>query len=108
MCLAFLLILISGNIFILSMTFSLIFIGGNSFVFLCTFLFMIIAALFFVGGVASFFWAVGATLAGPSSVADYLQLFAALAWCIANFATAWSMHRRPDAITLKNAKLSRV
>ena len=58
--------------------------------------------------VASFFWAVGATLAGPSSVADYLQLFAALAWCIANFATAWSMHRRPDAITLKNAKLSRV
>ena len=46
--------------------------------------------------VASFFWAVGATLAGPSSVADYLQFFAALAWCIANFASAWSMHRRPE------------
>ena len=61
--------------------------------------------------VASLFWAVGATLAGPSSVADYLHLFAALAWCIANIASAWSMHRRPfevDAITLKNAKLSRV
>jgi len=41
--------------------------------------------------VASFFWAIGAILAGPSSAADVLQLFAAVAWCIANFASAWSM-----------------
>ena len=38
--------------------------------------------------VASFFWAIGAILAGPSSAADFLQLFAAVAWCIANFASA--------------------
>ena len=41
--------------------------------------------------VASFFWSIGAILAGPSSAADFLQLFAAVAWCIANFASAWSM-----------------
>ena len=41
--------------------------------------------------VASFCWAIGAALAGPSSAADFLQLFAAVAWCLANFASAWSM-----------------
>ena len=35
---------------------------------------------------ASFRWAVGAVLAGPMNVADFLQLSAAVAWCIANFA----------------------
>ena len=39
--------------------------------------------------VASLFWVIGATLAGPSSVADYLQLSAAVAWCLANLASAW-------------------
>ena len=39
--------------------------------------------------VASFLWAIGAVLAGPSTVADYLQLFAAVAWCLANTASAW-------------------
>ena len=41
--------------------------------------------------IASFCWAVRAVLAGPIIVADFLQLSAALAWCIANFASAWSM-----------------
>ena len=41
---------------------------------------------------ASFFWGIGAALAGPSSVADYLQLFAAVAWCLANFASAWHIY----------------
>ena len=41
--------------------------------------------------IASFCWAVGAVLAGPMNVADFLQLSAAVAWCIANFASAWSM-----------------
>ena len=36
--------------------------------------------------IASFCWAVGAVLAGPMNVADFLQLSAAVAWCIANFA----------------------
>ena len=39
--------------------------------------------------VASFLWAIGAGLAGPSTVADYLQLLAAVAWCLANTASAW-------------------
>ena len=39
--------------------------------------------------IASFFWGIGASLAGPSTVADYLQLFAAVAWCLANCASAW-------------------
>ena len=38
--------------------------------------------------VASFLWAIGAVLAGPSTVADYLQLLAAVAWCLANTASA--------------------
>ena len=38
---------------------------------------------------ASFFWGIGAAFAGPSTLADYLQLFAAVAWCLANFASAW-------------------
>ena len=42
--------------------------------------------------VASFFWAIGAILAGPSGAADFFQLFAAVAWCIANVASAWSMY----------------
>lgn len=33
---------------------------------------------------ASLCWAVGASLAGPSSLADYLQLGAALFWCVSN------------------------
>ena len=33
---------------------------------------------------ASIAWAVGAALAGPASVADYLQFFAALFWCASN------------------------
>jgi hypothetical protein len=37
--------------------------------------------------VASFCWAIGAILAGPFSAADYLQLFAAICWCFANFAS---------------------
>ena len=47
--------------------------------------------------VASFCWAIGAALAGPSSAADFLQLFAAVAWCLANFASAWSMHTGSSA-----------
>ena len=41
--------------------------------------------------VASFCWAIGALLAEPASVADFLQFGAAVAWCVANFAGAWSM-----------------
>ena len=41
--------------------------------------------------VASFCWAIGALLAGPASAADILQFFAAVAWCLANFASAWSL-----------------
>ena len=41
--------------------------------------------------VASFSWAIGAGMAGPETAADYLQFIAALAWCVANFAGAWSM-----------------
>lgn len=41
--------------------------------------------------IASTFWAVGAALAGPSGAADYLQFFAAVAWCVANLATAFAM-----------------
>lgn len=41
--------------------------------------------------IASFCWAIGAGLAGPATPADYLQFFAALAWCLANFASAWSI-----------------
>ena len=47
--------------------------------------------------VASFCWAIGAALAGPSSAADFLQLFAAVAWCLANFASAWSMRAQCDS-----------
>ena len=54
--------------------------------------------------VASFFWAIGAILAGPSSAADFLQLFAAVAWCIANFASAWSMcGKGKDVPTIKSS-----
>ena len=38
--------------------------------------------------IASLLWGIGAALAGPSTVADYLQLFAAVAWCLANCASA--------------------
>ena len=41
--------------------------------------------------VASFSWMIGASLAGPEGPADYLQLFAAVAWCLANFSMLWSM-----------------
>ena len=41
--------------------------------------------------VASFCWAIGALLAGPASAADFLQFFAAVAWCLANCASAWSL-----------------
>ena len=47
--------------------------------------------------VASFCWAIGAALAGPVSVADFLQFLAAVAWCLANFASAWSMTSRSSA-----------
>ena len=50
--------------------------------------------------VASFCWAIGAALAGPSSAADFLQLFAAVAWCLANFASAWSMHTGSSAAAM--------
>ena len=42
--------------------------------------------------VASFCWAIGAGLAGPVDIADYLQFTAAIAWCVANFASAWFMY----------------
>ena len=42
--------------------------------------------------VASFCWAIGAALAGPSSAADILQLTAAVAWCCANMFSAWSLN----------------
>ena len=41
--------------------------------------------------VASSCWAIGAALAGPAGAGDYLQLLAAVAWCLANLASAWSM-----------------
>ena len=41
--------------------------------------------------VASFCWAIGAALSNPDSLGCYLQLTAALAWCVANFASAVSM-----------------
>ena len=44
--------------------------------------------------VASFCWAIGALLAGPASAADFLQFFAAVAWCLANCASAWSLCSR--------------
>ena len=37
--------------------------------------------------VASFSWAIGAGLAGPVDIADFLQFFAAISWCLANFAS---------------------
>ena len=40
---------------------------------------------------ASSCWAVGAGLAGPEGAADYLQFAAALAWCVANLASLFSM-----------------
>ena len=58
--------------------------------------------------VASFFWAIGAGLAEPSSTSDYLQFFAAVAWCFANVASAWSMYDNDDtcaaAVTVKESK----
>ena len=56
--------------------------------------------------VASFLWAIGAILAEPSSTADYLQLFAAVAWCIANFASAWSMYLSGSDSAASSAKTS--
>ena len=47
--------------------------------------------------VASFFWMIGAALAGPEGASDFLQLFAAVAWCIANFSSAYSMLRPKGA-----------
>ena len=44
--------------------------------------------------VASFCWAIGAGLAGPLSAADFLQFFAAVAWCLANVASAASLRAR--------------
>ena len=41
--------------------------------------------------VASFCWALGAGLGGPSDAADILQFLAAVAWCFANAASAWAM-----------------
>ena len=41
--------------------------------------------------VASFSWAIGAGLAGPADAADFLQFAAALAWCVANIASLYSM-----------------
>ena len=40
---------------------------------------------------ASFCWAIGATMAGPTNAADFLQLLAAVSWCLANFASALAM-----------------
>ena len=40
---------------------------------------------------ASFCWAIGAALAQPESIADILQLTAAVAWCLANFASLWAI-----------------
>jgi hypothetical protein len=45
--------------------------------------------------VASFCWAIGAAMAGPSTHADKLQLAAAVAWCLANTASAWGMATQP-------------
>ena len=47
--------------------------------------------------VASFCWAIGAAIAGLESASDYLQFFAAVAWCVANFASA---------VTLKQSSLA--
>ena len=49
--------------------------------------------------VASVFWGVGAALAGPSSIADYLQLFAAVVWCLANCASAWHISVSSSSIS---------
>jgi len=56
--------------------------------------------------VASFCWAIGAALAGPTGAADFLQLLAAVAWCLANFASAWSMSHccRGSSATVSPAK----
>ncbi len=41
--------------------------------------------------VASFCWVTGALFMGLGSAADNLHFAAALAWCVANCAAAWSM-----------------
>tara|TARA_B100000674_G_scaffold401006_1_gene346742 strand:- start:192 stop:521 length:330 start_codon:yes stop_codon:yes gene_type:complete len=41
--------------------------------------------------VASFCWVAGALFMGLGSTADYFHFAAALAWCVANFAAAWSV-----------------
>ena len=41
--------------------------------------------------VASFCWVIGALLEGPTTTADFYYLFAAVAWSLSNFASAWSM-----------------
>ena len=48
--------------------------------------------------VASFSWAIGAGLAGPEDAADHLQFVAALAWCVANLASLWSMTTSTPAL----------
>ena len=44
--------------------------------------------------VASFTWAIGAGLAGPVDVADFLQFFAAISWCLANFASMVTFYEK--------------
>ena len=40
---------------------------------------------------ASIFWTIGAILAGPTGASDFLQLFAAVAWFIANLGATWTL-----------------
>ena len=56
--------------------------------------------------VASLCWSLGAALARPATAADFLQFTAALAWCVANIATLWSMRsaREPGQAPPRCAK----
>ena len=43
---------------------------------------------------ASLLWAIGASMAGPSSASDIMQLLAAVAWFFANVASAISLNSK--------------
>ena len=57
--------------------------------------------------VASVLWAVGALIAGPSSLADYLQFFAAVAWIVSNVFAATSLRdsKTKSAAVIQKSKV---
>ena len=57
--------------------------------------------------IASFCWAIGAGIAEPEEMSDYLQFFAAVAWCVANLASFWFLlveKKSEDAMSANRSK----